>query len=224
MAASRRSFRSVKVEAVLDEPLSRWLWLVKPILLLPHHFALIVLWILFLIASVIAFFAILVTERYPRTLFNFTEGVLRWTWRVAYYLGAMATDRYPPFSLGAVAGYPARLDIAYPDRLSRRLVLVKSWLLALPHYVVLGISPLIFYLVHSWGGVLWLLVAIGSVASLFVGPGMNLLFRGRYPSRVFGVLVGFDRWVLRVAAYVALMTDEYPPFHVDPGGTECVRA
>src|SRR4051812_7400356 len=100
MTASRREFRSVKVEAVLDEPLSRWLWLVKPILLLPHHFALIALWIVLLHTSVIAFFAILVTERYPRTLFDFAEGVLRWTWRVSYYLyGALATDRYPPFSL-----------------------------------------------------------------------------------------------------------------------------
>ncbi|OLZ62873.1 hypothetical protein AV521_40385 [Streptomyces sp. IMTB 2501] len=220
-AANQRPYRSVTVEAELDEPLSRWLWLVKPVLLVPHHIALTALWLLFVAASAIAFIAILFTGRYPRVLFAFTTGVLRWTWRVAYYFsGTLATDRYPPFSLGAVPGYPARVEIAYPERLSRGLVLVKSWLLPLPHFLLLGLSALVFLAAQWWGGLLWLLVVCAVVVSCFLGPAAILLFTGHYPRRLFGPIVGFGRWILRLLAYVALMTDEYPPLRIDAGGTE----
>jgi hypothetical protein len=204
--------RPVRVNARIDSPLSRWLWLVKWILAIPHYVVLFFLWIAFTVVTVIAFFAILFTERYPRGLFDFNLGVLRWSWRVSYYsYDALGTDRYPPFSLGEEPDYPARLDIAYPERLSRGLVLVKWWLLAIPHYVVIG-----FFLGGAqfgwWSG--------GLIGVLTVIAAVILAFTEKYPKDLFDLIIGFNRWVLRVTAYVALMTDAYPPFRLDQGGSE----
>ncbi|MBO0815937.1 MAG: DUF4389 domain-containing protein, partial [Actinobacteria bacterium] len=212
----------VRVDATLDAPLSRWLWLVKWVLLIPHYVVLAFLWVAFVLLSLVAFVAILVTGTYPRPIFEFNVGVLRWTWRVQYYaIGAFGTDRYPPFTLAEDPSYPAHLDIAYPDRLSRGLVLVKWWLLAVPHYIVVGLFT---------GGGIWLASRPGAqaytaggwglIGILAVIAGVVLLFTGRYPEQIFDFLLGMNRWVLRVAAYAGLMTDQYPPFRLDMGGPE----
>jgi hypothetical protein len=219
----RRTPYPVRVDgASQPEAVSRWLWLVKWLLLVPHLVVLLFLWLAFYAVGIVAFFAILITARYPRALFDFNVGVLRWSWRVHYYgYGALATDRYPPFTLHEVPDYPAHLDVAYPERLSRGLVLIKWWLLAIPQYIIVGIFA---------GGGLWIGVhgshgndswaGGGLVGLLVLIAGIVVVFTGRYPRALYDFIVGMDRWALRVAAYAALMTDRYPPFRLDQGGTD----
>ena len=186
----------VVVEGELDSSLSRWLWLVKWVLTIPHIIVLFFLWIAFVIVTVIAFFAILFTGRYPRGMFDFNVGVLRWTWRVGFYsYSALGTDRYPPFSL-KIEDYPANLEVEYPSQLSRGRVLIKSWLLAFPQLLIVTVL----------GDLLDLMVFFAAIV---------LLFRGRYPGDLFELSMGINRWTLRVMAYTALMRDEYPPFRLD---------
>jgi hypothetical protein len=218
MEASREN--PVRIEGRLDAELSRWLWLVKWLLAIPHYVVLFFLWAAFFVLTFVAFFAILFTGRYPRGIFDFNVGVLRWTWRVAFYsYGALATDRYPPFTLGEEPDYPATLAVAYPGELSRGLVLVKWWLLAIPHYLVLmallgwGVSAS----ERSWA-------APGLITLLVLFAGVSLLFTTRYPRGLFDFVLGLDRWVARVVAYAGLMTDRYPPFRLDQGGEEAAVA
>ena len=210
----------VRVRASLDPRLSRWLWLVKWLLLAPHYLVLLFLWIAFAVLTVVAFFAIVFTERYPRSIFEFNVGVLRWTWRVAFYAySALGTDRYPPFSLRQEPDYPATLDVPYPEHLSRWLVFVKSWLLVLPHYLVVCLFVGGGWL--AWQSEHWRWTAGGGLVGLLVAlAALALLFDGRYPRGIFDLVLGLNRWVVRVGAYAALMTDAYPPFRLDLGGDD----
>ncbi len=211
----------LRIEGTLDEGLSRGLWLIKWLLAIPHYLILAFLWVALIITSAAALFAILLTGRYPRSLFEFNVGVLRWSWRVGFYsYNALGTDRYPPFTLRDVPDYPARLEVDYPQSLSRGVALVKWWLLAIPHYLIIGV-----FLDTGWtlwgehGG--WGILPYGGLISLMVLiAAVIVLFTARYPKPIYDFVMGMNRWVYRVAAYCLMMTDRYPPFRLDLGGAE----
>jgi len=201
----------------LTVPPGSGLWLIKWLLAIPHFFILCFLWIGFVVAWIIALFAIVFTSKYPRGLFDYNVGVLRWSWRVGFYsYEVLGTDKYPPFTLKPVADYPADLEVEYPEKLSPGLALVKWWLLAIPHYIVVGTLAGGWQFREGWqfhngweyqggGGLIFALVIIAAVA---------LLFTGRYHQDIFRLVMGMNRWVYRVAVYAALMTDKYPPFRL----------
>jgi hypothetical protein len=214
----------LRIEGHLDSTPSRWLWLVKWILLIPHYIVLVFLFMAAFVLTVIAFFAILFTGRYPRSIFDFNVGVLRWWWRVSYYgYSALGTDHYPPFTFDAAAEYPATLEIRYPERLSRGLVLIKWWLLAIPHYLVVAVLVSGTALaVH--GASTYAAPYTGLITLLVLVAAFAVLFTGRYPRGIFDLVMGLNRWIFRVLAYVLLLRDEYPPFRLDLGGEETTGA
>jgi hypothetical protein len=203
----------------LSPSLSRWLWLVKWLLVIPHAVVLTFLWLAVALLTIVAGFAILFTGVYPRSIFDFNVGVMRWSWRVAFYAtSAFGTDRYPPFSLRPDPTYPADFTVDYPERLSRGLVLVKWWLLALPHYLIVAVFAGGWgfgfdrsYRVAAGGGIILLLAIVAMIVNVF---------RGGYPRAIFDVIMGMNRWCFRVLAYASLMRDEYPPFRFDGGGDD----
>ncbi|KHO18792.1 DUF4389 domain-containing protein [Mycolicibacterium setense] len=190
------------MRGAIDAPSSR-LWLVKwCVLAVPHYPILIGLYLLYPLVTFVAGVAILFTGRYPRPLFDFNVGVLRWSWRVMNYRFPMnTTDAYPPFTLKPRADYPGDLEVDYPEQLSRWTVLVKWWLLGLPQIIMCwAMEPL-----------LQVLCVISAV---------RLLARGTVSQDMFDLLMGMVRWRYRVAVYVSLMTDEYPPFRLDLGSSD----
>jgi Domain of unknown function (DUF4389) len=179
---------TLRFDVLYPDRLSRLMIFIKWLLAIPHYIVLIFLGIASAVVTFIAFFAILFTGRYPRSLFDFNLMVLQWSARVTGYV-ILLTDDYPPFGEGS---HPVNLSLDYPSRLSRLLIFVK-WLLAIPHYIIL-------YFVR-------IVAAIITLIAFFA-----ILFTGRYPRGLFDFQVGYNRWLYRVTAYVSLMTDAYPPF------------
>ena len=204
-----------RLDARLENP-NRWLWLVKWVLVVPHLIVLVFLWLAASVLTVVAGFVILFTGRYPRSVFDFNLGVMRWTWRVSYYaISGFGTDKYPPFSLQSDPGYPADFMVDYPDQLSRGLVVVKWWLLALPHYLIVAVFA------GGWGIGWRLPVGGGGLVGLLAIVAMVItMVKSEYPTGLFDFIMGLNRWCFRVLAYAALMRDEYPPFRFDGGGTD----
>jgi hypothetical protein len=180
----------VRLDIPYPETLNRWLPLVKWLLAIPHWIILYFLDLAARVVTLIAFFAILFTTRYPEGLFRFVVGVRRWQVNVTAYALFMR-DEYPPFSMEP-GEYPAVFEVEYPRELNRWMPLIK-WLLAIPHYVVL------------------LFLGIAAFVVLVIAF-FAILFTTKFPSGMFEFVVGVSRWSQRVTAYVLLMTDEYPPF------------
>jgi hypothetical protein len=195
----------VDIRGDLSQPPHGAWWLIKWLLAIPHYFILFFLMIAFVFVCIIAFFAILFTGKYPEGLFKFNTGVIRWGWRVSFYsYGALATDKYPPFSLDPDPKYPADITIPYPKKLSRGLVLVKWWLLAIPHYIILS----------AFSGSSYGRGGTNAILVLAIFASFVVLFKGEYPKDMFKLVMGFNRWMYRVYTYVSLMRDEYPPFRL----------
>lgn len=211
-----------RIEGELDDDLSRGLWLIKWLLVLPHIVILAILAILGFLLTIVAFFSILFTKKYPRPIFDFNVGIMRWAWRVSFYAFNLGTDRYPPFTFDDVPDYPAHVDVEYPEELSRGLVLVKWWLLAIPQYIIVSLmtSGTAYAVTELDGTVTYYEYGFSLVAFLAVVAGISLLFTKRYPRGVFDFVMGISRWSFRVWAYVILMRDEYPPFRMDLGGAD----
>lgn len=162
---------------------------------LPHAFLLIFLGLWGAILGFISFWIILFTGRYPQSFFEYQVKLIRWQTRLsARQLNLV--DGYPAFGLDA-ADPSVVVEIPYPERLSRGLLLVKAffgWLfVAIPHGFCL------FFL------------AIGVYVVLFIGWWI-ILFTGELPQGMHNFLVGFMRWNQRVSLYMSNMTDVYPPF------------
>ena len=210
----------VRLEGELHPKLSRWLWLLKWFLLLPHLIVLGFLWSAFVVLTVVALVTQLRGRPYPRWIFDFNLGVLRWTWRVNFYgYGALGTDRYPPFTLQPVPDYPARLEIDYPEDQRTGQSLLAAWVAGIPQYVVAGI-------LGGGAGVAWAAehsIFTGLTGVLVFVAALALAVDGRYPRSLFDYVIGLNRWVIRVVAYGALMTTAYPPFLLDKGEREPTR-
>jgi hypothetical protein len=210
----------VRLEGELQHGVSRGLWLVKWFLLIPHLIALGFLWVAFVVLTVVAFVTQLRGGRYPRWIFDFNLGVLRWTWRVNFYgYGALGTDRYPPFTLGPAPDYAARLEIDYPEGQATGHELLSAWLAGIPQYAIAGI-------LGGGGGVAWAAehsIFTGVTGVLVFVAAVSLAVNGEYPRSLFDYVIGLNRWIVRVVAYGALMTTAYPPFLLDKGEREPTR-
>ena len=185
----------VRADADHQPEYSRFLPLVKWLLALPHYIVLIFLFIGVLVAEVIAFFAVLITGRFPRGLHDFVAGTYRWTWNT-YAYAYLLTARYPPFSLRADPTYPARFEIDYPeDGIARWRPLVQ-WLLVIPFAIVAGLLTYVAYAVAFIG--------------VFV-----ILFTKKLPAGMFKLIMVPNRWYFRAMVYGGFLVDRHPPFDWD---------
>ena len=182
----------LEYDVAYPERLSRWRIFVKWLLAIPHYFVLYFVGLAASVVAVIAFFAILITGRYPRGMWDFSMLYLRWYANLNAYAVMLQRDEYPPFGDGP---YPVRVHLDYPETLSRWKIFVK-WLLAIPHYLVLS--------------VLGIALAFVVFVAFFA-----ILITGKYHRGMFDFVAGVTRWTMRVNAYVLLLTDRYPPFSMD---------
>jgi hypothetical protein len=174
------------------ESLSRWKIFVKWLLVIPHLIVFGLLGLAFFAVVIIAWFAILITGQFPRGLWNFALLYMRWSANITTYATTLQSDEYPPFG---DAPYPARLELEYPEHLSRWKIFVK-WLLVIPNLIVLGF------------------VLFGAAIAVFISW-FAILFTGKYPQELFDFVTGAYRWGHRAGAYLFLMTDRYPPFSLE---------
>ena len=181
----------VRLEADREPEYNRFLPLVKWLLAFPHYIVLIFVGIAAFFAILISFFAVLITGRYPRGLWDFVTGTHRWGMRVAGYV-LLLTDQYPPFSLQDDPSYPVRVEWDYPETVDRWRPLVH-WLLIIPYALVAGV-------------LVWLAEVVAFIG-VFV-----ILFTKDLPDGMFRLIVNPLRWQVRANSYYTWLVTKYPPF------------
>jgi Domain of unknown function (DUF4389) len=181
-----------RVEIAYQEPLNRWLPLVKWLLAIPHYIMLFILYFAAWFGLIGAFFVVLFTRRYPPALFQFFVGVMRWHERVTAYVLLM-TDKYPAFALEPMPEDTVTVDVDYPEDGVDRWRPLVAWLLAIPY---LFAAAVIAYIAE-------VLVFFAFFA---------ILFTRKFPRGMFDIVLVSQRWSVRGYAYAAFMVTRYPPF------------
>jgi hypothetical protein len=182
----------VSFEADYAERRSRLSAFFRLILAIPHAILLYIFGIAAGVLVVIAWFAIVITGRYPKGLYDFTSGFVRYLSRFVAYT-VLLTDAYPPFNGSDDASYPVRMSFAGPlERYSRLKTFFRA-ILAIPIMVLRYVMTL--------------MLEIGAVAAWFI-----ILVTGRMPRGLFDLMVLANSYTARSDAYLFLLTETYPPF------------
>jgi len=198
MASAPSSPDPLQLELHAPLGVARWRVIGNPIMAIPHIIFLYVLHFVVSVITLIAWFAILFTGKYPPGLFDFAAGVMRYQWRVGtFYL--FMREPYPAFAVPSGPGDPgddpATFSIVRPEKLSRGLIFIK-WLLVIPSYIVL------------------LVLAIGAYVALVIAF-FAVLFTGSWPEGLRRYVIGVARLGTRVTIYLYLMSDVYPGFSTE---------
>lgn len=184
----------VGVDAQLLPEYSRFMPLIKWLILLPHYVVLFFLAIGAMFVSFIAFFATLFTAKYPEGMWNYMVGVHRWALRVMAY-NFLITDNYPPFTLQETNEDTIQLVAEYPERVSRWRPFFAG-LICIPYAIVAS-----------------LIYMVASICSFFAF--FTILFTKKIPAGLFNVIRNGFTWNLRAGFYSYWMSTEYPPFEWD---------
>ncbi len=179
-----------------QEEYSRFMPLVKWLLILPNAFVFLFVILAAFFAWIGAFFAVIVTGRFPEGIFNFLVGVGRWGARLGAYF-CLLTDKYPAFSTQPQPDDTVVYDLAYPEQGVDRWRPLVQWLLILPYHLIAAI--------------LGYLVGLVTLISFF-----TILFTKKIPTGLFDMALNGIRWQARSNVYGAFMVTKYPPFEWDP--------
>jgi hypothetical protein len=188
------AFGAYPIEFEADHPaagIARWRPFLQGFLAIPHMIALFFVFVAMFFVYLVAWVAILFTGEYPRGMFNFVSGTLRWQARVNGY-AVLMTEAYPPFSLDDDPGYPIRARFQYPAKIARWRVFLQG-LMAIPHFIALAF------------------VGFGAAIAAWIAL-IAIIFTRNYPPGLFNFVAGYYRWSLRATGYAYLLTEEYPPF------------
>ncbi len=165
-------------------------------IVIPHFFLLYFMMIWGAILSLISWFAVLFTGKYPQSFFNYQLNLKKWNLRVSARLLNMA-DGYPSFGLSGIDAN-TNIELPYPESLSRGLLLLRTFFGLI--YVIIPHGFLLFFR------------AIATYFLIFLSW-WAILITGKYPQSWFDFNVGTLRWSMRVGFYLSFMTDQYPPFN-----------